>query len=509
MANTAGWINTGGTTLVGSATIAASNDTFTLAAHGLANGTIVEFRTMTGGAVGVLIDNAEYYIRNTATNTFQVSDTPGGEIITFATDGTANVYTAVPAYSALDLRRIGAITLHPASTDRLGAREGVRPHSTEAVTVAGTSYSIAETGAVIYPRETSTSGPYPAVIEALSGQALNPADGTNPRLDGVDAQLQDDDEDGSGQRRLQIVYVAGTPASSPTAPAVTDNSIRLATILVPAGGSPAPSVQTPCQYADGPGILPCRNSTERPTVGLFAGLSVWRIDLQVMETWDGTAWLNSASTKSPTQQRYTSNTTWNKPSGVKYIVVEVQAGGGAGGGAEATGAGVSSAGVGGEAGSYARSIFTAAQAPSSASVVVGAGGTGVSGGTGNNGSTSSWSTGGTLVSAAGGVGGGTISASATDGWGYNPGTSQSMTGQLTIAGQTGGPAKRGGIQDSIGGMGGNSMLGRGGGGVSGATGGAGRLYGGGGGGAANNQSTSARAGGAGAAGIVIVTEYYV
>jgi hypothetical protein len=195
-------MNTGGTTLLGTATIA-TNGTMTLTAHGLAAGDIVEFTAPTGGAVGVLVDGAEYYVRNPVTNSFQVSDTPGGELITFAATGGAEVRPASPAYAASDLRRLDAINAHPASADRWGARTGVRPHSAAAVTLSGTTWTVAETLAWMYPRETSTSGPYRVAIERTEG-TLTAADGSNPRYDALDVYIQDDDEDGSGQRRLVL-----------------------------------------------------------------------------------------------------------------------------------------------------------------------------------------------------------------------------------------------------------------------------------------------------------------
>ena len=166
MANTAGWMNANGVALVGSATTA-TDGTFTLNAHGLVNGQLVEFRTTAGGAVAVLVANAEYYVRNAATNTFQVSATPGGAIMVFASTGSADVYTAFPEYSALDQRRLNAITLHPDTPDPAGAREGVRPHSTNPVTLSGTTYNVTGGLAVVYPRETSTSGPYPVYYDAV------------------------------------------------------------------------------------------------------------------------------------------------------------------------------------------------------------------------------------------------------------------------------------------------------------------------------------------------------
>ncbi len=280
--------------LVGSVTIIAGDDTFTLAAHGLTDGTLVEFRNVTGGAVGLLEDEAEYYVRNATTDDFQVSGSPGGALIDFVLGGAADVYTSGPSYAAVDLRRFDTFTLHPASVDRFGAREGVRPHSTAAVTVSGTTYTVNESLLTVYPRETSTSAPYRVAVESTSG-SLNAADGSNPRIDALDVQVQDDDEDGSGQRRARVVYTAGAPASSPSAPAALDNAFRLATITVPAGGSPVPSVTTEGQFSHGPGVLPVRVTAERPAAGLFEGMYIDQRDTDLLYRWTGSAWAPVAS----------------------------------------------------------------------------------------------------------------------------------------------------------------------------------------------------------------------
>lgn len=92
--------------------------------------------------------------------------------------------------------------------------------------------------------------------------------------------------------------------------------------------------------------------------------------------------------------------TYTPTAGTNRVIVEVQAAGGASGGAPATGAGVSSLGGPGGAGAYAKSLFTSAFA--GVTITVGAGGTGVSGAAGNNGGSSSF---GALVSCPGGIGG--------------------------------------------------------------------------------------------------------
>lgn len=295
MSNTGSWINTGGTTLIGPVTITAGDDRLTLTAHGLAEGDVVEFTGATGGADGLLIEGAEYFVHNPTTNDFQVAGAPGGPIIDFVLGGAADVHTATPSYAAVDLRRLDTLTLHPASSDRWGARTGVRPHSTAAVTLSGTQWTVQETLAVVYPRETSTSAPYRVAIERTTG-ALTAADGSNPRIDALDVYIQDDDEDASGQRRVPpVLYTAGTPASSPTAPTLAAGRLRLATILVPAGGSPAPSISTQAQFSHGPGILPARTAAELPSSGVHESTYADRWDTDTLYRFDGSIFQPVAS----------------------------------------------------------------------------------------------------------------------------------------------------------------------------------------------------------------------
>jgi hypothetical protein len=291
-----GWaINTGGTSLIGGVTITAGDDRLTLAAHGLAEGEVIGFTNVTGGAVGLIDEDAEYFVRNPTTDDFQISGSPGGAILDFVLGGAADVSTAVPSYAAVDFRRLATMDTHPASADRLGGRTGVRPHSTAAVTLSGTSWTVNPTLATLYPRETSTSGTYRVYIEKTEG-TLTAADGSNPRIDALDVYIQDDDEDASGQRRVPpVLYTAGTPASSPTAPALAPGRLRLATFLVPAGGSPAPSIASQVQFDRGPGTLPVRTVSERPTTGMHEGTYIDQWDTDTLYRWDGSAFQAVAS----------------------------------------------------------------------------------------------------------------------------------------------------------------------------------------------------------------------
>lgn len=419
-----------------------------------------------------------------------------------------NASGGAPLYSAAELRRLDSVLLWAGTTDRLGARQGVRPGHVPA-SLAGTTWTVHDTAAVVYPGETSTSGPYRVAILETTG-TVTAAEG-QPRKDILYVQVQDNDEDGSGQRRARPGYLAGSASGSPVEPTVPDGAFKIATIDVPAsgGGSPTITVNAPAAVAAG-GILPVPTHADLPTTGVTPGMFGWRLDSESLSAYTSGGWRPVASTKIPIQRIYTANDTWTRPTGLKYVTVEVQGGGGAGGGAVATAADQSSAGAGGQGGAYARTTFSVTQVGATEQVTVGVAGAAVSGGTGGSGGTSSFGVSTTLVSAAGGVGGIALSASSTFGFNHGADSTQSMTGVFQQGGGGSGPVGRGGTQSCHGSAGGNAVLGHGGGGRGGpaAAGFAGKTYGGGGGGAANVLSSTAKAGGAGGAGVVIVTEYY-
>lgn len=219
-------------------------------------------------------------------------------------------------------------------------------------------------------------------------------------------------------------------------------------------------------------------------------------------------------TLQPKIERFTSNGTWVKPVGARYVRIECQGAGGGGGGAASTGGGDSSMGGGGGGGAYGVLTLTANALDDTVGVFVGTGG---AGGTGNaSGSAGGGSSFGSSLSADGGFGGGSFPAGSTS-QGTFGGDGNTTTGgdpgpDATAGGTGGGAAWRTGAR-CISGAGGASHLGGGGAGqhtngTESIAGKAGKVFGGGGGGAVASAGGGSNTGGAGANGVVVVTTYF-
>ena len=210
-------------------------------------------------------------------------------------------------------------------------------------------------------------------------------------------------------------------------------------------------------------------------------------------------------------EEFTESGTFVVPAGVTEITVQAWGSGGAGGGSTDAGWYLARGGAGGGGGAYASSTLTV-EPGQELQVVVGAGGTGVTGDDGNPGSPSfvglDTNPGNALVRAAGGSGG-----TGNTGFDSPPGGAggavEDSIGQNRIAGGDGGDGATGFIFDTSSGAGGDGAYGGGSGGAalsSGtANGNPGDVPGGGGGGARTEWINGSQAGGAGAAGKVVIT----
>lgn len=131
---------------------------------------------------------------------------------------------------------------HPAENDRLSvqalyATTGIIGSSSLAVTPnspAGMSVRVATGWCAIVGTTQSNMGVYTVYNDAIDTLTVTTADPTNPRIDRVVVTVRDAYYSGA-YNDVIFQVIAGTPASSPVAPAIPDNSISLATIAVGAG----------------------------------------------------------------------------------------------------------------------------------------------------------------------------------------------------------------------------------------------------------------------------------
>jgi hypothetical protein len=187
--------------------------------------------------------------------------------------------------TGLETRNIDTMTVMGTGT-ALGARSGVRPGDPGlTVTLAGSTINVSAGSAAI---GYSGQGVYRVAFpSSVSPGTLTAAHATLPRIDLVYVRVWDNAVDASGLAKADIVYLAGTAASSPVAPtpAGTQVYMPLATISVPASGGGSPTVSTsvrPVTVAPG-GIVPDASAT-----GLYAGQ--YRDDGTGLQRWSGSAW---------------------------------------------------------------------------------------------------------------------------------------------------------------------------------------------------------------------------
>jgi len=128
---------------------------------------------------------------------------------------------------------------YPAQYDRLTAQAlwattGIIGSSSLAVTAnspVGMSVRVASGWAAIVGTTTSNMGVYTIYNDAIEALTITTADPTNPRIDLICATVRDAYYSGANNDVIFQV-IAGTPAGSPSAPALPANSISLATVAV-------------------------------------------------------------------------------------------------------------------------------------------------------------------------------------------------------------------------------------------------------------------------------------
>lgn len=210
--------------------------------------------------------------------------------------GWADAVAGAPSYVGRALRQLMSPLVAGATATRpLGAISGVRP-GTPSSTVAATSttWTVTAFAGVIDLEAAAIAGPYPFSFDANVTGAVTAANASYARIDILYVRVSDPAEgDGSSVPLIEVLYLAGTAAAVPAAPAVPARSFVIANINVPVSGGGSPTVTWNAPYAVAAGApIPVRSQADRdakfPTP--YDGLAVYRLDTHMAETYNGTAW---------------------------------------------------------------------------------------------------------------------------------------------------------------------------------------------------------------------------
>ncbi|MGW1160354.1 hypothetical protein ACWD48_19480 [Streptomyces sp. NPDC002519] len=191
------------------------------------------------------------------------------------------------AYTGLQARNSDSM-LAMANGTALGSISGVRPGDPGlTVTLAGTTINCsAGVATVAYPGQGVYRAAFPSSVSPGTYTAPH---ATLTRIDLVYLRVWDNAVDASGLAKADVVYLAGTPSSTPAAPTPSGTQIYMPlatiTVLSVSNGGTA-SVNTavrPYTVAPG-GILPSSTAPSTPYIGQFYdnGSDLLR--------WNGSSW---------------------------------------------------------------------------------------------------------------------------------------------------------------------------------------------------------------------------
>lgn len=204
----------------------------------------------------------------------------------------------------------------------LGGRSGFRAGTASNIlTATSTTWTLTPCSAGIDPGATTHQGVYGWASDANITGTVTAADATNPRKDIVYILVNDSTAgDGSGAVNAIPVYLAGTPAVTPTAPAVPARGFLVGTIDVPKVGAGSPTATlNPARIVAAGGILPVYSVADRATIAApYVGMEIQRLDLTqlspsgIRERWNGTNWdhLGQSEWTFNTGAGVPSNTVW-------------------------------------------------------------------------------------------------------------------------------------------------------------------------------------------------------
>ena len=229
-----------------------------------------------------------------------------------------------PHYTAQQFRQGQAATHGGGANRRLGGRSGFRVDTpSNILTATSTTWTLGACAAMIDPGFATHQGMYGWASDANVTGSVTAADATNPRKDIVYIQVNDSSAgDGSGALSANVLYLAGTPGTTPSAPTLPARSFLVGTITVPqvSGGSPTVALNT-ARFAAAGGILPVADAAERTALTGYEGLIVDQKDVDRLYRHNGTRWAQTSEVELAHSITGTGGTLAASPSWSDLLVV--------------------------------------------------------------------------------------------------------------------------------------------------------------------------------------------
>lgn len=149
---------------------------------------------------------------------------------------------------------------------------------------ANMSVDVAAGGALVGGTESATQGEYFVFNDATVNVVISASDPSNPRIDVVGIQVRDKEYSGSNDD-ARLVVITGTPAGSPSVPALPADFLSLAHVAVAAGATSivnANITDKRVRLSALGGIAVCTSAT-RPTVNLWEGMFIYETDTHALK----------------------------------------------------------------------------------------------------------------------------------------------------------------------------------------------------------------------------------
>lgn len=201
----------------------------------------------------------------------------------------------------IDLRLAYATTLLvDDGSGALGIRQGIFYDGLGAAVVGTTdtgtmTYQIRACTLAYYLLGTAASGGVVTVIDAATKVNTTAAPGSNSRIDVIWVRQQSVAADGgSDVVNLPLLgCTQGTPAASPSVPAIPTGALDIAHAVVLSSTTQTSTcviTQTHNWTTSHGSPIPVRNSTEQGTLTPFLGMTAYRLDLDAVQRYTGAAW---------------------------------------------------------------------------------------------------------------------------------------------------------------------------------------------------------------------------